>query len=287
MRSGATMWPGPQRSTAAHVATMSAVVAASDAVQRSSRAARWGPFHRCKHKKRGTLESDACVVVCCVLCVVRCVCCGCGCGCGCSGGCCGCGCSKTPGDSGTTGPRALTTVSARRPQKNRLAQNFDCGNVENTEAKCSSRAEEASTVHTSHRVHVVMPANVGNTARGAEIPAIPAKSMPLPLSTTSAATSSSACEQGEKRRELTSGSESTQYSSSSLSLPAPEVPPPRRLLQKARTARPRQTTPRSACTRPQAKTCPKHPEREGTLAHDTAQQTPQLALARETRRARV
>ena len=73
-------------------------------------------------------------------------------------------------------------------------------------SKCSSRATEASTVHTSHRVHAVMPANVENTARGAEIPAIPAKSMPLALLTTSAATSSSTCEQGEKRRESTSGS---------------------------------------------------------------------------------
>ena len=40
VRSGATLWPGPQRSTAANVATMSAVVAACDAEQLQSRAAR-------------------------------------------------------------------------------------------------------------------------------------------------------------------------------------------------------------------------------------------------------
>ena len=44
VRNGATTWPGPQRSTAAHVATMSAVVAAFFAVQLQSRAARWGPW---------------------------------------------------------------------------------------------------------------------------------------------------------------------------------------------------------------------------------------------------
>ena len=40
VRSGATAWPGPQRSTAAHDATMSAVVAACDAEQLLWKAAR-------------------------------------------------------------------------------------------------------------------------------------------------------------------------------------------------------------------------------------------------------
>ena len=35
-------------------------------------------------------------------------------------------------------------------------------------SKCSSRATEASTVHTSPRVHADMPANVGNPARCAK-----------------------------------------------------------------------------------------------------------------------
>ena len=41
-------------------------------------------------------------------------------------------------------------------------------------------ATEASTVHTSERVHVVLAAIVGNTARGAISPAKPAECMSLP-----------------------------------------------------------------------------------------------------------
>ena len=93
-------------------------------------------------------------------------------------------------------PSSTHNCECSRAPKNRLAQNFDCGKMlkiqrarrDNVQfSKCSSRATEASTVHTSHRVHADMPANVGITARGAEIPVKPAKSMPLPLSTTSAA----------------------------------------------------------------------------------------------------
>ena len=65
VRSGATTWPGPQRSTAAHVATMSAVVAACDAEQLRSWAARLGPFHRCKHTPCGYGCCCCCCHYCC------------------------------------------------------------------------------------------------------------------------------------------------------------------------------------------------------------------------------
>ena len=72
-RSGATTWPGPRRSTAAHVATMSAVVAAFFAVQLQSRAAPLGSMKKnANTQEMGTLGIDAC--------------------CGGCGGCGGCGC---------------------------------------------------------------------------------------------------------------------------------------------------------------------------------------------------
>ena len=120
---------------------------------------------------------------------------------------------RFPATPAPPGPRQRRTLRHRglpknhqrrlRTAANTAKQGVRRNNVQIFRQKSSA---EASTVHTSHRVHADLPANVGNTARGASIPTKPVECMPLPWLTTSAATSSSACEQGEKQRESTSGS---------------------------------------------------------------------------------
>ena len=99
----------------------------------------------------------------------------------------------TPRDSGTSQPSSTHKCECSRAPKNRLAQKSDAEHAEKIQearrnhiqiAKCISRAKEKSSALLGR-----LPAIVGNTARGAEIQAIPIECMPLPLLTTNTATS--------------------------------------------------------------------------------------------------
>ena len=129
--------------------------------------------------------------------------------------------SQTPGDLAA---RALDIEELFVVEGSQKITSGDCAqlkilqnkgfNRHNVQIFKEKQSAEASTVHTSP---FCVKAVVGNTARGASIPAKPEENKPLPGSTTSVATSTP--EKRRAGRELASGAECTHSRRKSEILP--------------------------------------------------------------------